>query len=359
MAKKAAKRPIRKAAARKAPASIKRRSMKDFVIDMHTHIRVGPLLDYVRQHPIKGDGPGTEDWFAAGSISGLGERDKAIWPFLTDPKVRLREMDKQGVDIQVISTNYPVTCYWMDPHKGLEAARVTNDTIAEFCAAKPDRFIGIGSMPLQDPIRAARELERCVRELGLRGAWINSNVRAKDLGEEVFRPFWAKAQELDVPVFVHPLGTTDITRLKKYFLWNTIGQPYEEALAMSSLVYEGIMDDYPKLRVCICHGGGYLPYYIGRSDHAYEKNAAHQQDKAKRKPSAYLKRFHYDTVMFDPDMLPYLVKKAGASQVMMGSDWPLVRTDAVGYVRRAKGIGEGDKQRIMWKNSAEFLKIPL
>ena len=177
MAKKAAKKPARKAAARKAPA-VRRRSMKDFVIDMHTHIRVGPLLDYVKQNPIKGDGPGTEDWFAASSISGLGERDKTIWPFLTDPKVRLREMDKQGVDIQVISTNYPVTCYWMDPHKGLEAARVTNDTIAEFCAAKPDRFIGIGSMPLQDPIRAARELERCVRELGLRGAWINSNIRA-------------------------------------------------------------------------------------------------------------------------------------------------------------------------------------
>ena len=119
------------------------------------------------------------------------------------------------------------------------------------------------------------------------------------------------------------------------------------------------MDDYPKLRVCICHGGGYLPYYIGRSDHAYEVNSAHQQDKAKRKPSQYVKRFHYDTVIFDPDMLPYLVKKAGASQVMMGSDWPLVRTDAIGYVRRAKGISEADKQRIMWKNSAEFLKIPL
>jgi aminocarboxymuconate-semialdehyde decarboxylase len=359
MARKPAKKPAGRGKARKAPAVGRRRSMKDFVIDMHTHIRVAPLLDYVRHNPIKGDGPGTEDWFAEGSISGLGQRDQQMWPMLTDPKVRLREMDRQGVDIQVISTNYPVTCYWMDAHKGLEAARVTNDTIAEFCAAKPDRFVGIGSMPLQDPIRAARELERCVKELGLRGAWINSNIRAKDLGEKEFRPFWQKAQELDVPVFVHPLGTTDITRLKKFFLWNTIGQPYEEALAMSSLVYEGIMDDYPKLKVCICHGGGYLPYYIGRSEHAWERNNAQQQEKAKKKPSAYLRRFFYDTVIFDPDMLPYLVKKAGAEKVMMGSDWPLVKTDAVGYVRRAKGISEADKQRIMWKNSAELLKIPL
>jgi aminocarboxymuconate-semialdehyde decarboxylase len=354
-----ARKPARKAASKGRKAPARGRARKPFIIDMHTHIRVAPLLDYVRQHPIKGDGPGTEDWFAASSISGLGERDKALWPFLTDPKVRLREMDKQGVDIQVISTNFPVTCYWLDPHRGLEAARVTNDSIAEFCAAKRDRFIGIGSVPLQDATRAARELERCVKELGLRGAWINSNVRAKDLGEPEFRPFWAKAQELDVPVFVHPLGTTDISRLKKYFLWNTVGQPYEEALAMMSLIYEGIMDDYPKLKICICHGGGYIPYYAGRSDHAYEGNGAHQQEHAKKKPSAYFKKFFFDTVIFDPDMLPYLVKKAGASQVLMGSDWPLVRTDAVGYVAKSRELPKAVKEQILWKNTAKLLKIPV
>ena len=164
---------------------------------------------------------------------------------------------------------------------------------------------------------------------------------------------------IDVPVFVHPLGTTDISRLKKYFLWNTVGQPYEEALAMMSLIYEGIMDDYPKLKICICHGGGYIPYYAGRSDHAYEGNGAHQQDHAKRKPSAYFKKFFFDTVIFDPDMLPYLVKKAGASQVMMGSDWPLVRTDAVGYVAKSRELPNAVKEQILWKNTAKLLKIPM
>jgi aminocarboxymuconate-semialdehyde decarboxylase len=335
----------------------KRRARKPFIIDMHSHVRVSALLDYVKQNPIKANAPGTEDWFAEGSISGLAQRDQGMWPALTDPKVRIQEMDKTGVDVQVISTNFPVTCYWMEPRKGLEAARVTNDTIAEFCATKPDRFVGIGSLPLQDPARAARELERCVKELGLRGAWINSNVRAKDLGEAEFRPFWAKAEALGAPIFVHPLGTTDITRLKKYFLWNTIGQPYEEALAMMSLIYEGIMDDYPKLKICICHGGGYIPYYAGRADHAWERNGAQQQEHARRRPSAYLKRFWYDTVIFDPDMLPYLVKKAGPTQVMLGSDWPLVKTDAVGYVRKSREIPQAVKDRILWKNAAELLNI--
>ncbi len=351
----------RKVAGRSSAATrrtgAKPRARKKFIIDMHTHVRLQALLDYVKQNPIKSSGPGTEDWFAEGSISGLAGRDQQMWPLLTDPKARIAEMDKQGVDVQAISTNFPITCYWMEPRKGLEAARVTNDTIAEFCATKPDRFVGIGSVPLQDPARAARELERCVKELGLRGAWIASNVRAKDLGEAEFRPFWAKAESLGCPIFVHPLGTTDVSRLKKYFMWNTIGQPYEEALAMMSLVHEGIMDDYPKLKICICHGGGYIPYYAGRADHAWERNRAGQQEHAKKRPSTYLKRFFYDTVIFDPDMLPYLVKKAGASQVMLGSDWPLVKTDAVGYVRNSRAIPQAAKDRILWKNAAELLNI--
>jgi aminocarboxymuconate-semialdehyde decarboxylase len=353
MARKAqSRKSTRKPARAKAPV---RRARKPFVIDMHTHIRVPALLDYVKRYPVKG-AIGGEDWFAAGSLANVSGQDSNRWTFLTEPQARLAEMDKQGVDIQIISTNFPVTCYYLDPEIGAAAARATNDAIAEFCAADEDRFVGIASVPLQDANIAAGELERAVKSLGLRGAWIASNVRARDLGEAEFRPFWAKAEKLGVPVFVHPLGTTDLSRLTKNFLFNTIGQPLEEAMAMSSLIYGGIMDDYPKLEICICHGGGYLPYYIGRSDHAYRSHPENQ-DAAKKRPSAYLTRFWYDTVIFDPDMLPYLVKKAGANKVMMGSDWPLVRTDAVGYVARSRAITEDARARILYRNCAGLLGL--
>ncbi len=331
------------------------------VIDMHTHIRVQALFDLMAKNPIKATGPGAEDWYVAGTATNRGgnlvERERERWAVMTDPKQRLAAMDRQGVDIQIISVNFPTTCSWFNQDLGLKAAQIANDAIAEFCASNPDRFVGVGVVPLQAPDLAAKELERCVAQLNLRGAWISSHVQGKEIGRRELDPFWAAAQRLDVPVFIHPLGPVDVWRLKEHFLFNVVGQPIEETLSMCSLIYEGVMDDFPRLKVGVCHGGGYLPYYIGRSDWAYDDNRGGVRDRLKQKPSAYLSRFYYDTIVHDHDVLPILIKKAGIDHVMMGSDWPAVSNDAVAFISEDPSLSDADKQKIIWENAAELFRI--
>lgn len=331
------------------------------VIDMHSHIRVPKLFDFILEHPITATGPGTDDWYVPNSRSSnaadLVNRDSDRHSVSTDPDERLRALDERGVDFQVISVNFPNTCFWMEPEHGLTAAKMANDEVARFSSHASGRFFGMASVPMQDPEMAVAELERCVNELDFRGAWINSHVRAHDIGEEQFRPFWAKAQELGVPVFVHPLNAVDFDRLKKYFLFNAIGNPLEEMLAMASLMYEGIMDDYPDLKVGICHGGGYLPYYPGRVDYCWNTNRGNAQEKMKNPPSDYFGRFFYDSNTFDQDALEVLIKKSGVSQVMYGSDWPAIPENYLDHITDMQSLSDDDRQRIVWQNAAELFRI--
>ncbi|MBR9763387.1 MAG: amidohydrolase [Rhodobacteraceae bacterium] len=331
------------------------------VIDVHSHIRVPEVLDYMKDYPITATGPGTDDWYVDNSRSSASanmvELEKQRKKVSTDPAERIRQLDERRVDIQVISVNFPNTCYWMEPENGLHAARLANKGIAEFCSYAPDRLIPLGVVPMQAPELAAAELERCVKELGFRGAWINSHVRAKDIGEEQFRAFWAKAEELDVPVFVHPLNAVDFDRLRKHFRFNAIGNPLEETLAMASLIYEGILDDFPKLKPGICHGGGYLPYYPGRVDYCYDTNRGGAAEAFRQRPSEYFGRFFYDTNTFDRYALEVLIKRAGVSQVMYGSDWPAIPEDYFHHIEELSFLSDEDRQRIVWKNAAELYKI--
>ncbi len=328
------------------------------VIDVHTHIRVPEVEEFARANPAKGGGPGKADWVSKDSAAFQKSSQKRARSKFVNPRTRLRDMDRMGVDIQVISLNLPQNCYWADGAKGLEVARACNDGIAEFIAAKPDRFIGMGSVGLQDVGRSMRELGRAVNSLGLKGVVVSSNIRNRDLGETRFKPFWAKAQELGVPVFIHPQGFSHADRLAKFFLWNSVGQPLEEALAMSSLIHEGVMDEFPKLKLCIDHGGGYLPFYAGRTDRAFERRPETSLN-IKKKPSAYLRQFYYDTVFYDLDMLAFLVKKVGAGRIMMGTDYPLSmgEDDPVGFVKRTRGLSKDDKDKILWKNAARLFGL--
>jgi aminocarboxymuconate-semialdehyde decarboxylase len=330
------------------------------VVDVHAHALILPAHELAIGAPGQAEAQAAEAATFGPQAMDVNRRQIGrILPLLTDLDARLAAMDASGVDVQLVSPSPQHYHEWADVPTAAKLTRTVNEGIAELCARRPDRLVGLGVVGLHHPELAVRELEYAVRVLGLQGVEISTSAGGRELSHPDLEGFWARAEELQALVFIHPWGCTLGHRLDQHYLANTVGQPVETTLALSHLIFSGLFDRRPRLRVLAAHGGGYLPYYIGRSDHAYEVNSAHQQDKAKRKPSAYVKRFHYDTVIFDPDMLPYLVKKAGASQVMMGSDWPLVRTDAVGYVRRAKGISEADKQRIMWKNSAEFLKIPL
>lgn len=346
-----------KAAAKRRTAQRKIRRRSSFAIDVHSHVRVAAVEEFLRRNRAS-DGPGQRSWIAESSAAFQERQAKRIRPKHTNPKVRLKDMDKMGVDIQVLSMNLPQSCYRIDGEKGLEVARACNDGIAEFVHTNPDRFVGIGAVPLQDATLAALELERAVSRLDLRGVAISSNIGSHDLGEPDFAAFWAKAEELGVPVFIHPRGFSDPDRLQKFFLGNTIGQPLEEALAMASLIHEGVMERFPKLKVCIDHGGGFLPYYPGRVDRAFEVRPEARVH-IKKHPSDYMRRFYYDTVIFDRDMLAFLVHKVGAGKVMMGTDYPVAmgEWDPVGFIRQNRKLSLEIKERLLWKNAAALLKI--
>lgn len=348
----------RTAAPGRAPAKIRRR--KHPRIDIHTHVDLPQVKALTRNIRVRGSGPGKQDWVSPLSAAEHARQTAAIMPKLTDPKVRIRDMDAMGVDIQVISMNVPTPVYWADGATGQAVARACNDGIAAFVSAAPERFVGIGAVPLQDIGRAVRELEYAMGTLGLRGVIIPSNVRNRDLGEARFTRFWAAAEALGAVVYIHPRGFTHAARLEKYFLWNSVGQPLEETLAMASLIHEGVMDAFPRLKVVVAHGGGYLPFYPGRSDKSFESRPEVRVNIDKQ-PSAYLRRFHYDAVIFDRDMLAFLVRKVGAGRIMMGTDYPRgeIERDPVGFVTRTRGISSAAKTRIMSQNAARLFNIAL
>jgi aminocarboxymuconate-semialdehyde decarboxylase len=256
--------------------------------------------------------------------------------------------------MQVVSPSIMQQCsYAFEPQEALELDRRSNERVAEMVAQHKDRLIGLGSLPLHDAALSAAELERCVRDLGLRGVIVSSHINGIELGDARLRPFWAKAEELGAVIFIHPAGSTE-QRMLRNRLMITVGQPLEEAYALSSLIYEGVMDQFPKLKILVAHGGGYLPFYTGRHDNEYRYGRAPQ---LKGDFSSYLPRFFYDTVLFNPDMLEFLVTKVPSSHVMLASDYPFAEKKPVEYVRRAKKIGKKEQDAILGANAARLFGI--
>ena len=334
------------------------RVRKPVVIDFHCHMRVPEVVAFCKSHGPDASVPDHPNYTAE------AKRMDAEWAQMHrmrtgDLPTRLTLMDRQGVDIQVLSPS-GISQYtlWADPETSLKWEKRLNDGMAEMVAKAPGRFVGLGSLPLHAPDLAVKEMKRCVGELGLRGIQIGSDAAGIELGDPKMRPFWAAAERLSVALFLHPAGITD-KRFAPYHLWNSLGQPLEEALGMASLWYEGVLDRFPKLKICVAHGGGYLPYYAGRMDRNYE-DKPFTRVHMKKKPSDYIKQnFYYDTSVYNPDVLEYLVERVGPSRVMMGSDYPSGEDDPVGFVRRLRNLSATDKAAILGGNAAKFLGISI
>jgi aminocarboxymuconate-semialdehyde decarboxylase len=279
---------------------------------------------------------------------------------LSDIATRLADMDRMGIDIQAVSPAPTQYYYYADADFGLELARDVNDGIAKVVAAHPDRFVGIGSVPLQDPEMATRELVRCVNKLDFRGIEIGTNVNGMDLADRRLGldKFFAKAESLGTVLFLHPMGFTQGERMTEHYFNNFIGNPLETTLAVSHLIFAGVLERFPKLRFCAPHGGGYMTMAHARMDHGW-KARPDAQTFIKKKPSSYLKKFYFDTVTFSPELITGLVEQFGAKQVMMGSDYPfdMGDKDPVGLVQRAPGINPEEKEKIMGGNAARLLNI--
>ena len=322
-------------------------SKKPVVIDFHAHSMTQEVFDATYDLSVLGQIRAQ----AGGAVRALPEH---LLQRMLNLDLRLADMDAMGVDIQVVSPNILHQCtYAVDPAEGLRLERLNNDYMAEMVAKAPDRLIGIASVPLQDVDLAIKEMERAVLDLKLRGVVVASRVNEMELGDLALRPFWKRAEALKVPVFVHPAGNPD-PRLRRHSLLISLGQPLEEAYAQTSLIYDGVLDDCPDLKIAFAHGGGFIPYYAGRFDWIYRRGSTPQM---KHDFSTYLKSFYYETVLFNTDVLEFLAMKVDASKIMLGSDFPFGETHPVKFVMSSTKLSDEVKADILGANAAKFLGL--
>lgn len=274
-----------------------------------------------------------------------------------ETKPRLAEMDRAGVDMQVLSLNPPMV-YWADAGLGTRLARLYNDELAATVAGRPDRLAGLATVPLQDVPAAVAELGRAIRQLGLRGVYIGSNVCGKELDHPDLLPFFAQAEALRAPVFIHPIDVLGGERLGSYYLHNGLGNPFDTAVAAARLIFGGILDRFPRLQVCLAHAGGALPYLIGRLDRVYRVRKE-TREKVRRPPTTYLRRLYYDTITHHGPALRYLVGLMGADRVALGSDYrfDMGLSDPAGPVRAVRQLSRTDRSAILGGVAARLLKL--
>jgi aminocarboxymuconate-semialdehyde decarboxylase len=289
------------------------------VIDAHAHVIPPVLVDAMRDG-LAPDGISLEQ---QGDQTWVVHRQGYRYPLLDafhDVATRLDTMDRQGVDAAVLSVAPPLFLYWIEPSEGVAAARMINDAVARMIEQAPDRFAGLATLPLQDPAAAVAELRRCVRTLGFRGAQIGPHAEGVPLDDKSLRPVLAAAAELAVPLVVHPYYVGSSSGLDDFYLTNLQGNPWQTAVCASRLILSGTLDALPGLDVVLVHGGGHLPYQLGRLDHGHRvrpeaRGSAHP-------PSHYARRFHYDTLTHSPAATGWLIEQVGADRVMLGTDTP-------------------------------------
>jgi aminocarboxymuconate-semialdehyde decarboxylase len=273
-----------------------------------------------------------------------------------DPAVRLQQCDGWGIDVQVLSTVPVMFSYWAKPEHGLDLARLLNDDIAGVVAKEPSRFVGLGTLPMQSADLAILELERCVRELGFPGVQIGTNVNGRNLDDpEIFRVFEA-AQGLGACVFVHPWEIVGRERMHKYWLPWLVGMPAETSLAICSMIFGGMLERLPKLRVAFAHGGGAFPASIGRVEHGFLVRPDLCAVDNAVNPREYLKRIYFDSLVHDPVVLRMMTELAGPERIALGSDYPFPLGEVPpGRAIEAAGFSAAERERMLSGTALEWL----
>ena len=326
------------------------------IIDMHSHAlstRVEPLVSG-KYDPMTN--PYRRDMSMQSRVTDA-EQNKLLPGKMLDISARRAAMQSMGVDIQIIIPAPAQQHYWADEELLVALSRVQNEDIAALVAQDPKHFAGMGTLPMRFPALAIEEAVHAVETLGLRGFQIDTRVENLELSDAAFDPLYARLAELRVPLFVHPLGFSQGQRLGDFFMVNSLGQPIEEAIAISHFIMGGVLDRHPDLALVIAHGGGFLPFYAGRMDHAWKVRPEVRRLTADA-PSTYLKRMWFDTCVFSPDLVEQLVGIAGADRVMMGSDYPfdMGDPDPVGTVRATK-LSEADKEKVLYGTASRLFGI--
>ena len=326
-------------------------------IDVHHHYVPMQLIDETRKH---GASFGVEATEVRGSyaLSFAGSKPHRLQPPIFDVEGHLKVMDQGAVQTAALEANTNSLGYRLNGEQGEMWAKLYNDCVSELVKQRPDRFVGMATVPLQEPARAARVLEHAITRLGFRGAFIGTNVNGQYYNVHDFDPFWAKAQELDVLVVVHPEHIAGAERMTEYGLNAVCGNPADSTLCLGYMLYSGVFDRFPKLKICALHGGGFLPYHLGRFDKEFETGKGVRPAQATKPPSAYIKNLYFDTLVYDLDTLEYLKAKVGADRLMLGTDYPYTLGDWLGVERiHALKCSQTEKDAILEGNARRLLKL--
>lgn len=328
-------------------------------IDIHAHI-VPQSLWKAAESGAEWHGYRHEPGEGLGAVVGGGMRTT-----FTSPKVRygieerIRDMDAQQVDVQVLSLHTPLVGYHLDAERGLALAREVNDEIAAAVRERPARLAGLATLPVQDVKSAIAELERAVTRLGLKGAMLDTQVNGEQWDEPKFLPLFKAAEQMGAALFFHPQPQNNFLaqRAKRHGLSNSLGVILDDAIVAAILICGGVLEACPALRVCIAHGGGPACYAIGRLDRNWRDRPGSRS--TPQPPSAYLRRLYYDTVVGTEEELRYLLDRVGADRVVLGSDWPFVQwhPSPVAWVRGLKSLTEEEKEKILWRNLESLLGL--
>jgi aminocarboxymuconate-semialdehyde decarboxylase len=320
---------------------------KSPAVDVHAHAYVPDDWPLIRDRP---EAKELEEFRASSDIDRLTNVDS-----------RIAEMDRQGIAVQAVSLYVGQYYYWADAGLAEKVVRVQNRKLQEICASRPKRLVGLGAVSLHIPELAAEQAVEAIESFGLRGFMITGSVNGEEISVSRFDPFWKKVEELDSLVFIHPRGFAEGARRfgGNGWLSNTVGNPLETTVALSHMIFDGFLDRFPRVQILAAHGGGYLPSYIGRSDncHAVDPRCRHME----KKPSEYLRRFYFDTLVYSPRVLRHLIEEVGADRVVAGTDYPfaVASRSPVGDVTAVAGLGEAERAAILGGTAARLLKVGL
>jgi aminocarboxymuconate-semialdehyde decarboxylase len=325
-------------------------------IDTHAHWFPPQWVDLVAKEGGKNGAEVTVEGGKIVKMTGPGVNRNGFAPQYVEMSIRLKLMDEGRVDMHALSLTSPMV-YWAKPEFGLKLSQVFNDACAEAHLKQPNRFVGMAMLPMQAPELAVQELDRAAKLPGIRGIYMATHINGKNLDEKEFLPVFQRCEALGLPIFLHPTAPLGKERMRKYHLGNFIGNPAESGVAAASLVFGGVMDACPRLDIMLPHAGGVFPWLIGRMDHGttVRKECKHMT----KPPSAYLRRFHYDTITHSDPILMNLIRHVGADRVVMGSDCPadMSYTRPVDVVERLGELSAGERDGILGGNAARLLKL--
>jgi len=325
--------------------------------DVHAHCIPSALLDFLRSD---GAGVGIElSDDGKGEYAVIADRVRLapFNPSLSDLDTRISAMDASGVDVQLLSGWIDLTAYALDGGAGAEYSRRFNEFLSSEAARHPDRFAPLGTVPLQDPRRAAEELDFAVRDLGMAGVQIASTVAGTDLDEAGLDPFWEAAAALRCLIVLHPCDPLPGVDLSRNFLDNMVGRPAESTIAVGHLLFSGVLERFPDLVICVVHGGGFVPYQMGRMQRGFDAVPRLTAQNITVPPAELAGRLYYDTVLHDPGPIRFLVDQVGADHVLLGTDYPFPMGDPtpVDTVNRVPGLSDDERSLILGGNVSRLL----